>query len=233
MRINKRIALVNLLLFLYSGSARADYTKGSTMFELYAGGSSISGHYNQPGVSHDEQYYADSGGLIGGQFLYYISDSPCVALGVDISHASLDDHNSFLLLPNRATTSSADYTAGLFVARLAYPKGRFRPYVQGGLGAQHTTVTLNGTPFNSTWSDTGTTETRSLMDDGHVGAALEGGVGAYVYFTERFFIGAEYKWVGFIGKDFDPTAAGAHEGLLSSTGRFVSPSIGFTLGYGF
>jgi hypothetical protein len=214
--------------------ARADYTKGTTMFQIYGGGAALAGRYHQPGVNKDEQDYADGGGVIGGQFLYFVTDKPCLALGFDISHAGFDDHDSSQLLANRFTSSSADSTAGLFIARLSYPKGHVRPYIQGGIGAHHTSLSLDGTPINgSTWSDTPTTETRSLLDDGHMGVAAEGAIGVYFYFTERFFLGVEYKEVDLLGKDFVPTNAGVREGLLNPDGSVAESAIGFTLGFGF
>src|SRR5258708_6248139 len=86
-------------------TAHADYTKGTTMFEIYGGGGGLDGHYHQPGVNRDEQAYADGGGVIGGQFLYFFHDSPCLAVGFDISHASFDNHDSNQLLTNRFTRS--------------------------------------------------------------------------------------------------------------------------------
>jgi hypothetical protein len=230
----------NLRLFFVFGllagfvptTARADYAKGMTMFQIYGGAAGLGGRYHQPGVNRDEQDLADGGGLIGGQFLYFTSDS--WAVGVDISHASFGDKDSNQLLTNRLTDSSADNTSGLFVARLSYPRGRFRPYIQGGFGVHHTSVELTGVPFNgTTWADTGTAETRTLLDDGHLGMALEGSVGAYVYFTERFFIGAELKVLDLPGKDFQPTSAGLQEGLLAPNGAVSETGIGLMIGLGF
>jgi len=83
------------------------------------------------------------------------------------------------------------------------------------------------------WNDTRTTETRSLLDSSHVGAAIEGAVGLHIYLTQRVFVGAEYKVIDLIGKDFSPTAAGQQEGLLSANGTTGMSSIGFMLGFGF
>jgi hypothetical protein len=213
-------------------TVHADYTKGTTMFQIYGGGAGFGGRYHQPGVNQDEQNLAGGGGLIGGQFLYFTSEN--WAVGFDISHASFGDQDSNQLLTNRFTQSSADNTTGLFVVRLSYPKGHFRPYIQSGLGVHHTSLNLDGTPINgTTWSDTGTAETRTLLDDGHAGLALEGAIGTYVYFTERFFIGAELKLTSLGGKDFQPTAAGIHEGLLAPNGAVSEAGIGFMLGLGF
>jgi len=234
MKINLLLTLGSLLVIMAVNSAQADYTQGMTMFQIYGGGAVLSGRYHQPGVSKDEQDYADGGGVIGGQFLYYISDNPCIALGFDVSHADFDSHNSYLLLPNRYTQSSAKNTTGLIIARVAYPKGRVRPYIQGGLGAQSTSLSLDGTPINaSTWTDTPTTETRRLLDSSHIGPALEGAIGLHVYLTPRFFVGAEYKVMELIGKDFSPTAAGATEGVVTTHGIVSESSIGLMLGLGF
>jgi len=230
----RRAVLGGLAVVLAAAVAHADYRKGEMMFQIYGGGAGLSGRYHQPGVSKDEQDYADGGSVIGGQFLYYVADNPCLALGFDISHASFDSHDSNQLLLNRFTQSSADNTTGLAVARLVYPKGRVRPYIQGGLGVHHTSLTLNGTPTNpSGWNDTHTLETRDLLDEGHIGPAVEGAIGLHVYVTERFFIGAEYKVIDLIAKDFSPTAAGSQEGLLTTQGTTSESAIGFMLGFGF
>jgi len=234
MKIYGYLTLGITAVLLTTAPVRADYTKGMAMFQIYGGGAVLGGRYNQPGVNKDEQDYADGGSVIGGQFLYYISDSPCVALGFDVSHADFDSHGSYHLLTDRYTSSSAKSTAGLLIARLAYPKGRIRPYVQGGLGAQSTSLTLDGTPINSmTWKDTPTTETRQLLDSSQVGPVFEEAIGLHVYLTKRFFIGAEYKVMELIGKDFSPTAAGQSEGLLKTSGSVSESSIGLMLGLGF
>jgi opacity protein-like surface antigen len=207
---------------------------GATSFQLYGGGAALSGHYDRPGVDSDERKYADAGGLIGGEFLYYVRDSPTLAFGVDISHAGFDDHDSTLLLPHVVTASSAQDTAGLAVARLAFPIGRVRPYVQAGVGLHQTSLTLKGVPFNGFgWTDTNTSEERRIYDDGHVGPALSGAVGLHVYLTEQFFIGAEYRFIALIGKDFEPTAEGRREGLAATDGSVSESGIGFMLGFGF
>src|SRR3954469_23864689 len=109
-------------------AAQADYVKGDAKFQIYGGAASVDGHYSLPGVSDDETDYADTGGVIGGQFLYYFRDNPSLAAGFDISHAGFAGHESVRLLSNRLTNSSADSTSGLAILRLSYPKGHLRPY---------------------------------------------------------------------------------------------------------
>ena len=53
---------------------------------------------------------------------YYVSDSPCVAFGIDISHADFGTHDSNQLLTNRFAQSSDDSTTGVFAARLGRRK---------------------------------------------------------------------------------------------------------------
>lgn len=173
MKISRFLMVGPLVAVMAAASARADYSKGMAMFQIYGGGAALSGRYRQPGVNKDEQDYADGGSVIGGQFLYFISDSPCVALGFDVSHADFSAHESYQLLINRFTSSSAKNTTGLVIARLAYPKGRIRPYIQGGLGAQATSLTLDGTPIHSSsWTDSPTAETRQLLNSSDVGPAV-------------------------------------------------------------
>ena len=234
MKTKCHLVIVLLTAFLLQATARADYQKGETMFQIYGGGAAMGGRYHQPGVSRDEEDFADGAGVLGGQFLYYISESPCLAVGFDVSHAGFDSHDSYRLLADRFTQSSADNTTGVFVARLVYPKGRVRPYIQGGIGAHHTSLSLDGTTVNSSvWEETNTTETRSLVHDGHVGPAFEGAVGAHLYLTDRFFIGAEYKVLSLIGKKFTPTPAGRLEGLSAPDGSVGISAIGLMLGFGF
>jgi len=233
MKILQRFFLAGAMAALWSTGAFADYTKGTTMFQIYGGGAGLGGHYRFAG-DRDEAQYADGGGLIGGQFLYFFNDSPSLAAGVDISHAGFGDHNTFGLLANQYTSSSADSTMGAAVLRLSYPKGPFRPYVQGGLGAHHTSLELKSTPVTGfAWSDTGTMEQRDLYDDGHLGLALEGAIGMHIYFTERFFVGAELKIVDLFGKDFTPTAAGSQQNLGNTRGSVSETGLGFMFGLGF
>src|SRR4051812_20690497 len=101
----KRFSLIGILLWGCEAAASADYTKGTTMFQIYGGGAALDGHYHQPGVDRDEQDYADSGGLIGGQFLYFFHESPCLAVGFDVSHANYGKHTTSQMLANRLTAS--------------------------------------------------------------------------------------------------------------------------------
>jgi len=60
-----------------------------------------------------------------------------------------------------------------------------------------------------------------------------GAIGLHFYFTERFYVGAEYKVTGLIGNDFQPTQAGVREGLLATRGTIAETGIGLMLGLGF
>jgi len=213
--------------------AHADYAKGMTSFQLYGGGAFMSGTYDHPSnVDEDERDYADAGTLFGGQFFYFAKDS--VAVGLNIAHARFGDHESVFVAPGRLTSSSAKSTAGEAVARLIYPKGAFRPYIQGGAGIHRTSLSLEGTPLaGSSWSDTSTMERRNLYDETHTGPLISAAVGIHIYFTPRFFIGAEYKQTALISRDFSPTSAGRLEGLRDTDGSVVQSAIGFLIGLGF
>jgi len=221
-------------LFLPLASVQADYTKGTTMFQIYGGGAAFGGEYDRSAVPEDDRQYSDPGSMLGGQFLYFVKDSPSLAVGFDIAHAAGDERRSHLLLSNRLTDSSVKSTMGLAIARLSYPKGHFRPYIQGGLGAHNTRLKLDGMPINGTaWSDTSTTEVRELYDHSHAGLAMGGAVGMHIYFTERFFIGAEYKATLLFGNDFKPTTAGRLEGLNNTEGSVGMAGLGLMIGLGF
>jgi hypothetical protein len=58
-------------------------------------------------------------------------------------------------------------------------------------------------------------------------------VGLHIYFTERFFIGAEYKMTALPGSDFRPTSAGLLEGLTNTNGSVTESAVGLMIGLGF
>src|SRR5437773_2355351 len=121
MKSLRRFLLGGFIIFVGSSWAHADYMKGEAMFQIYGGGASLRGRYHQPSINEDEQAYADSGGVLGGQFLYFFHDSPCLAAGFDIFHSKFDTHESAKLLTNRLTDSFANDTIGLAILRASFP----------------------------------------------------------------------------------------------------------------
>ena len=162
-----------------------------------------------------EQDLADGGGIIGRQFLYFFHDSPCLAAGFDISHAGFDDHNSSQLLMNRFTSSSADNTTGVAITPAQLSERTFPSLHTGRL--RRPSYEPHFKWYSHQWQyverywnhRTATASERWS----HGRSAIEGAIGMHIYFTERFFIGAELKILDLEGKDFTPTAAGTNEGL--------------------
>jgi len=88
------------------------------------------------------------------------------------------------LLTGVDTTARLKSFVGLVIARLAYPRGMYRPYIFAGLGGHHSSQQLSGKPLAGlTWLGGGN-ESRMLVDARRTSAAL--GYGHRIgYFPHR------------------------------------------------
>jgi len=111
------------------------------------------------------------------------------------------------LLTGVDTTARLKSFVGLVIARLAYPRGMYRPYIFAGLGGHHSSQQLSGKPLAGlTWLGGGN-ESRMLVDARRTSAALGYGIGLDIFPTENIFFGAELRGVWLIGLDTDDTVA--------------------------
>lgn len=100
------------------------------------------------------------------------------------------------------------------VGKLAYPRGLFRPYILGGLGAARSSLQSYISPGEDVvWPDSNTSEVRQTFDSVRYGAVLTWGVGADLFLCERIFLGLELRETYLPKSLHQPTAFGQSRGI--------------------
>ena len=133
-------AVFAFLLPLISCPARADYVRGSQSMVIFGGqGGSASQYDYHPG---NQKTITGGGGAFGAQYLYYVAGTPALAVGADITSSLNGNGHSDHLLDGIDTTSRIKSLVGLVMARLAYPRGPYRPYIFAGVGAHDSSQQL-------------------------------------------------------------------------------------------
>lgn len=177
--------------------ASADYQKGSHTLSLMAAGA---GYSDDMDVTATNTLRSE-GGAAGLQYVYFLSGTPAIAVGVDLAGVTIEDEADSSLVSG--SRSEAETHTGLYqvVAKLAYPKGMFRPYVLGGVGASRTMLQAH-LPNGPTLFDTDVT--------GFAGTAA---VGFDFFIGSRFFLGSEWRQVFLSQRLHEPSAQGRALGV--------------------
>ena len=227
----KKTLIVFTLLILGVAGARADLQKGSQSASVFFGGAGSNSELDLGGSGKGNDMIGHGGGALGASYLYYVRNEPLVGVGLDFNASKLDTDHSRDLFPGNDSNTYAHSAIVMAIARLAYPRGKLRPYIQGGLGFDSTYIHMDSQPQSGrTWSDTGTTENRTLFDDRSTTLALGWAVGMEAYLTEHFFLGLEYRNTYF-GAQQSPTAAGRAQGLHDINDGWQISDILFRLGW--
>jgi hypothetical protein len=187
---------VAVLLVALSAAAHADFTAGSSQLAVFGGFGGSSDRYDFGG--RKDEAVTRPGGAFGAQYLYYLMGTPGFAIGFDGNVSLNNDRHTGDLLNGASATTRLKSVIGLFIARLSFPKGTFRPYVFGGLGVGRGSLFVSAKPtFGNAWSDGGT-DSRVLIDEKETSPAVAGGVGLDIFPTESFFFGVELRgtWLG-------------------------------------
>ncbi len=204
-----------IVLLAVAASAFADTGRGSQTLALFGGLGFSSSKFDMAETGGDE-LVADGGGTWGGQYVYFFKDKPVMGIGIDAFGTNLDDRKTLSLVRGAEASSYLHTRVFLAILKVAFPTGRLRPYIFGGLGAHRTHTFLSATPYGSfTWSDTGTTERRVLIDENKTSLAVGYGIGLDAFITEHFFLGAEYRGTFLGHKEYD-----AHPGATAAGLRF-------------
>ncbi len=175
-----------------------------------------------------------STGFLGGlQYTYLVS--PRVGLGLAFDYAGRASEFSGALLPNGDTRSLGGSQMFLAQAKLTLSDhGRVRPYLMPGLGVAYTSLTVDGAPkFGFAWGDTGTTETRRLIDDQHWSLAGAVKLGLDFDFNAPYFACLEVGWFGVPRRSYGATPDGQALGLGSVSTGFSGPTISGRWGWRF
>jgi opacity protein-like surface antigen len=198
--------LLGLLWVLSAGSiARAELQPGNHTLALFGGVGTSNSEYDYfPG---DEQPVSGGGAAFGGQYLYTISAHPAWSLGVDLNSSLNGDRKNDDLLTGYDSTARLKSFVAMLVARLSFPRGTYRPYLFGGIGAHRSSQRLSARPeTGNTWPGGGS-EDRMLIDERETSFALGYGIGLDVFITENVFFGPEMRGTWLAGLNTDDTAA--------------------------
>ena len=216
--MNRFQALTSLVVVVLLGipwTAEADLQAGSQTFTLFGGSANGSGRDVLTTADDDHHHGREHGHIAGAQYLYFFRSVPALGIGLDGSWSSLRDRSDHLLSGDRLRLHERA-TVAMPILKLTFPTGHLRPYIFGGIGAARTSGFASAQPLSGvTWTDTGTTERRTLVDDHAWQAAASAGVGLDFYFTEHVFMGLEAR----------ETALGRHRYRTTADGQ----ALGVTL----
>ena len=137
-------------------------------------------------------------GPMGGiQYLYSVDEFWGVGVQADYFQFAAKDHAIMSDTGGQVNARSKDKVATVEVmGRYTFlPNARFVPYLHSGIGLTYFRQTADGEPFpGSTWTDTNTTETRSLQDVSSVNFSYSIGVGVETNLTKDLLLGLETAW---------------------------------------
>lgn len=203
--------LASLLTISLSSFGWTEIKRGNSLLTLQGGIGASGAQYDLHGP--EEHPITATGGAWGAQYLYFIRDSPAIALGVDGIRSANATYRADDLIDGFDSAHRLKSTVFLAVAKLAFPRGTFRPYVFGGVGMYDGSLQLAARPRSGrTWSDGGS-DTRILVDQDQAGPAIGYGIGMDLFATEQFFLGFELRntWLG--GLDRERTGAAVASGI--------------------
>lgn len=216
----KRWFMVGLAVSGFAAIARADYAAGSQTVAVFGGFGGSSAQYDyKPGSMRP---ITGGGGAFGAQYLYYFKGSPAMAIGPDITSSFNGNRRSGDLLSGYESTARVKSLVGLVLLKLAYPRGFWRPYLMGGLGAHHSTQQLSAMPQPGNAWPGGGTESRMLVDEHKTSLAVGYGIGLDLYPTDSFFFGLEFRGAELFSLDNDDNTALRSAGFTVDEKRGVN-----------
>ena len=168
---------------------------------------------------------AKPGPLLGLRWMYNLDTF--LAAGLQVDAALPGPHDSTKLLANATTRSKLTVGEVLLDARYRFLQENFRPYALLGLGVRATQLKLDSRPAAGfAWADTGTTESRTLVDSRKRGAAVLIEAGFDYHLNTDWSLGASVGY-HYAGKStYAPTAAGKAAGLTGVTGAISGIVLG-------
>lgn len=163
---------------------------------------------------------AGYGAAFGAQYLRDVTSA--AAVGVGIERLNGGSHNSDTLLANANTASQTESTVALLLGRYSINEGSFRLHVLGGVGIQETNLQINSAPQPGyTWTDTGTTETRTMVNSTQSTAALMLQPGFDAYLSDAVWVGAGLAYYYLGAATYDATPAAQKFGLSNVHGSLA------------
>jgi hypothetical protein len=218
-----RALLAALLLALPAAAHANDLDQDielSGLAGLYSSSSKISGN------AADK--VGKPGPLLGFRYVYNLDT--WLGAGFQVDVAKPGAHDSTKLLTNNISTTKLLTGEALVLGRVRFLQNQFRPYVMLGLGVHSTSLRLDSKPAPGFfWNDTGTTETRTLVNSRKMGIAVAFEGGFDYHFTNTVSAGT-FLAIHSAGKaSYAATAAGTAAGLTGVKGSFLGMVLGASL----
>jgi|GEM_PF-5337854 len=110
-----------------------------------------------------QDYLTGPGYSLGAQLL--LRQSPHFYFGLEFERLTGGKNSSPTLKDIFADNADFDSAEIMAIERISTSEGKVRPYAIGGVGLEAATIRINGSPqAGHVWPDTGTTETRNLVN---------------------------------------------------------------------
>lgn len=181
-----------------------------------------------------EDKAAANGLALGARFLGKAGKN--LSAGLEVQSLSMGEATSNTMITNGVTTSKFSSLLFLVEAKLAAEEGALRPFALMGFGFHSTSLKIASTPqAGFAWLNTGSRETRSVVDSRKTSAAatLQGGAEAPI--GERFVAGLSAAWYYLGSATYGSSseirqtspAFGGIKGSLSSIALLASASYKF------
>lgn len=163
----------------------------------------------------------DLGPAVGVRYLRSVTSRLAAGVDLDYFHRAATDSPD--LLPLADSSVVGDNLLMLAVARWhMIDHGSVRPYLLGGAGASRSWTRIESAPIRGfAWTDTGTDETRRLVDGSAwaFAAAARLGVDFDWDFADPAVIGLEAGWTALESRTYGATRSGRDLGLTSVSSR--------------
>jgi len=161
---------------------------------------------------------------------YLRSTTPFVALGLDVDFLKPKDMSTDKLIENGLALTSIDSVSLLGVVRVGATEGSLRPNLLLGLGIHLTSMHIEAAPKTGYgWSDTMTTERRTLFDSDGRGVAVKLQGGADYAVTDRYLAGA-FLALNYMGSaTYEATSQAKSVGVRPARGSMTAISGGLCL----
>jgi hypothetical protein len=200
------------------GPTHANYQKGSQTVSLNFGGAGYSDNFD---INNGDNRLRKGGGAGGLQYLYFVHGGPAVAIGPGIQWTDFSD-DSASPLSSGGQINAQDHTAIYqLLAKLAFPRGHFRPYLLGGVGAARSSL------------QSSTADNRPTFDSIKYGVAGSWGLGFDFFPIEPLFLSLELRTTYLARMLHEPTSFGQSQGLDSVRDPKAISMLLFTIGYKF
>jgi opacity protein-like surface antigen len=135
-----------------------------------------------------------TGFSVGVQYLYNIF--PRLGFGVEINEYGYGAMESQSLIPLTDTTINYKSLVWLGIVKYSFrTEGKMLPYGLFGVGVHNSSMKITTKPQPGyAWADTGTPESRTLVDDSSANLAVAVGIGFDIPINDRFFTGFETRY---------------------------------------